>query len=383
LTHAGEWGVASSLLVLGAGFAGATVAHLLKDRFETTVLEAAPAPGGGCRTLWHGGHPYTFGPRIFFSRDEAVIRTLTALVAIRRFDTVSWTFVAEDGQFYDYPLQAHDIARMPDAAAIRAELAERRGNRPRVDDFEAYWLDAIGPGLYRKVVDRYSRKMWGVESNRALAANWEWVNRGTPIRDGDVRLYQDQFQGYPQAADGYNGFFERALAGTRFLPGARVTRFEWEARTVHSTAGSFTADVIVNTLPVDALFGFTYGRLRYAGRRFLPVVLPVPRALPEGIAWVHYAGDEPYTRVTEFKTITGHDSPHTLIGLELPDETSRYYPVQTPVERTRFAQYRAMFPADFHSIGRHGSFQYKGIPDAIRDALDVAAAVTGAARAAA
>ncbi|MCC7427727.1 MAG: NAD(P)-binding protein [Alphaproteobacteria bacterium] len=368
---------------MGAGFAGSTVAHLLKDRFETTVLEAAAEPGGGCRTAWYGGHPYTFGPRVFFSRDEAVIATLTALTPIRRFDTISWTYVAADGAFYNYPLQGADIPRMPDAAAIEAELAACRARRPRAEDFEAYWLDAIGPTLYRKFVDRYSRKMWGVESNRALAANWEWVNRGTPIREGDVRLYQDQFQGYPEAPDGYNGFFAKALAGTRFLPSTRVTRFDSARREVHTSAGVLAADVIVNTLPVDALFGFTYGRLRYSGRSFIPLVLPVAQALPEGIAWVHYSGDEPYTRVTEFKKITGHASPHTLIGIELPNETSRYYPVQSAVERARFAQYQAMFPADFHSIGRHGSFQYKGIPDAIRDALDVAEAVLGRARAAA
>ena len=66
-----------TLLVLGAGFAGATVAHLLRKDFdEVIVLEADAYPGGGCRTQWYGGHPYTFGPRVFFSRDEEVISTL-------------------------------------------------------------------------------------------------------------------------------------------------------------------------------------------------------------------------------------------------------------------------------------------------------------------
>lgn len=369
--------MSKKLLVLGAGFAGATVAHLLKDTFEVTVVEAAAEPGGGCRTDWYAGHPYTFGPRIFFSRDEEVIATLTGLVPIRRFDTVSLSFAEADSAFYNYPLQWSDLPRMPDAERIHAELEERQGKPPSVDDFEAYWLDAIGPTLYDKFVEKYSRKMWGIASNRALSASFEWVNRGTPIRDGDIRLYTDQFQGYPDAPDGYNGFFSRALAGTRFLPSTQVTAFDRERRVVHTTAGALSADIVVNTLPVDSLFRMTYGKLQYCGRTFLKIVLPVPNVLPDQVTWVHYSGGEPYTRITEFKKITGHQSPHTLIGVELPDERSRYYPVQSRPELLRFEQYKAMFPKDFFSIGRHGTFRYKGIPDAIRDALDVAKAVRG------
>jgi UDP-galactopyranose mutase len=364
------------LLVLGAGFAGASVAHLLKRDFdEVTVLEADQHPGGGCRTQWYGGHPYTFGPRVFFSKDDEVIGALTDLVPIRRYDTISWTYVASDGQFYNYPIQWDDLARMPDYEKIRAEIEESKTRRPSVEDFEAYWIDAIGPSLYGKFVDQYSKKMWGVQSNKALNANWEWVNRGIPIRDGDVRLYQDQFQGYPEAPDGYNGFFDRALAGTRFLPSTRVHRFDWARREVHTSAGVLTGDVIVNTLPVDYMFSLTYGHLQYCGRTFYKFVLPIERALPEGITWIHYSQDEPYTRITEFKKITGHRADSTLLGMEIPDAKSRYYPVQSPTELHRFDRYKAMFPRDFYSIGRHGSFKYKGIPDAIRDALDVAKAV--------
>lgn len=148
---------------------------------------------------------------MFFSKDEEVIALLTSLIKIRQFYTRSWTYVAEDGQLYHYPRFRGDFLRMPDWPEISRQLAEREGKTPRTDNFENYWLDAVGPNLYRKFVDRYSRKMWGIESNKALSANFEWVNRGTPVRDADTRLYGDQFQGYPEAPDGYNGYFDRAL----------------------------------------------------------------------------------------------------------------------------------------------------------------------------
>ena len=363
----------TKVVVIGAGFAGATVAHLLKKKYDVTVLEASGSPGGGCETKFMSGHPYTFGPRIFFSRDEEVIGQLTSLIEIRNFDTVSWTYVEADGNFYNYPIQYSDITTMPDSKLIQKELSGLNKNTIDASNFESYWLSAIGETLYDKFVDKYSRKMWGVESNKNLLASFEWVNKGIPIRDGDTRLYQDQFQGYPVSPDGYNPYFDRALSGVTVRYRTAVKTFDPDSKKITlSDETSITADVVINTIPVDALFSYTYGRLLYSGRTFLPLILPVPQVLPDGITWVHYAGNEPYTRVTEFKKITGHSSPNTLIGIELPSSSGRYYPVQTEAELTKFARYKSEFPRNFYSIGRHGSFRYKGIPDAIRDALDTA-----------
>lgn len=364
------------ILVLGAGVAGCTAAHLLSRRGHTvTVLEAGTLPGGGVRTAWYGGHPHTFGPRVFFSRDDEVISTLTSLIELREFDTRTWTYVAEDGALYHYPLFAGDLPTMPDWPQIKSELDERTGTTPRTTDFEQYWLDAIGPTLYRKFVDRYSRKMWGVESNRQLAADFEWVNRGTPIRETDTRVYGDQFQGYPAAPNGFNGYFERCLAGSDAVFSCKVGTIDPGAMTVATSKGTHSGDVIVNTIHADALFGFAHGRLRWCGRRFVKLVLPVEQAMPDDVTWIHYSGDEPYTRVVEFKKITGHVAPDTLLGIEFPSEEGRFYPVQSDVERLRYDRYTELFPDRFFSIGRLGSFKYKGIPDSIRDALDVAAAL--------
>ncbi len=362
------------VLVLGAGVAGCTAAYLLARKgHQVTVLESAKRPGGGVRTTWYGGHPHTFGPRVFFSRDQEVIDQLASLVEIRHFETRTWTYVADDGALYHYPIFAADLPLMPDWPQIKAELDERSGRTPRVDHFERYWLDAIGPTLYGKFVDRYSKKMWGVESNVQLAADFEWVNRGTPIRESDTRLYTDQFQGYPLAPDGYNGYFARCLADCDSVFSCEVETVDPDTLTVSTSNGEFRGDVIVNTIHVDALFGYAHGRLRWCGRTFVKLVLPVEQAMPDDVTWIHYSGDEPYTRVTEFKKITGHQAGDTLLGIEFPSDQGRFYPVQSEAERLRYDRYRGLFPDRFFSIGRLGSFRYKGIPDSIRDALDVAA----------
>lgn len=294
---------------------------------------------------------------------------------MRHFETRTWTYVASDQALYHYPLFAGDLPLMPDWPQIERELAERADRTPSVENFEAYWLDAVGPTLYRKFVDGYSRKMWGIESNRELQADFEWVNRGTPIREADTRLYGDQFQGYPAAPDGFNGYFDRSLAGCDVVFECDVGVLDPSTRTVRTSRGDFRGDIIVNTIHVDTLFDYAFGELRWCGRTFVRVVLPVERAMPEDVTWIHYSGDEPYTRVTEFKKITGHEARDTLIGIEFPTDQGRFYPVQSVDERERFDRYRALFPERFFSIGRLGRFQYRGIPDGIRDALDVAAAL--------
>ena len=362
----------AKVLVLGAGVAGCTTAYLLARKgYLVTILEGGHEPGGGVRTRWYGGHPYTFGPRVFFSKDDEIISLLTSLTKIRPFYTRSWTYVSEDGQLYHYPLFLDDLSKMPDWNKISQQLDERKGKTPRTNNFENYWLDAIGPNLYQKFIDQYSKKMWGIESNRSLTANFDWVNRGTPIRKDDTRLYGDQFQGYPEAPDGFNGFFSRALEDIDCVFDCQILSFDPDRRVVTTTKGDFHGEVIVNTVHVDLLFGGVHGNLQFCGRQFLKVMLPIKQAFPDDVTWIHYSGSEAFTRVTEFKKITNHKAADTMLGIEIPTDANRYYPVQSEVELDRFKKYKALFPKDFYSIGRMGSFRYKGIPDAIRDALDV------------
>jgi len=360
-----------SVLILGAGFTGCTLAYLLKQKgFEVTVLERDKVPGGGCRTYWYGGHPYTLGPRIFFTRDEEVIKLMASLIKIRQFYNKTWSYIENDKEFYHYPIYGADIPKMPDKDEILSQLEERKNKEPSTENFEAYWLSVIGPNLYYKFIDKYSKKMWGIESNKELSIDFGWVNKGNPIRKKDTRLYGDMFQGYPFAADGYNQFFDEALKGCRFISECNVEFLNPQTRRVKTSKGEFTGDIIINTLSVDTLFENKFGKLKYSGREIFKIILPTKQVLPDDVVWIHYSGDEPFTRVTEFKKITNHKSKDTLICIEVPNQEGQHYPVQTMAEKLKFSQYQKLFPKSFYSIGRLGKFTYKGIPDVIRDAID-------------
>tara|TARA_Y100000996_G_scaffold413872_1_gene403194 strand:- start:866 stop:1972 length:1107 start_codon:yes stop_codon:yes gene_type:complete len=361
------------VIILGGGFAGCTSAYLLKKKnFEVTVIEAGSNPGGGVWTNFYSGHPYTFGPRIFFTKNEEVINLLTSLIEMREFNTVSMSFVEEDSKLYNYPIQYDDINKMPDSDEINSQLSLIKKSKISTNDFESYWKSAIGNNLYKKFVNDYSKKMWGIESNKQLIANFEWVNRGTPIRNEDTRLYQDQYQGYPKLLDGYNSYFKKCISEVNFIKNTRVLNFDFEKNLINlENNETISADIIINTIHVDTLFNYLYGELKYCGRNFLPIWLPIENVLPKEITWIHYTSNEPHTRVTEFKKITNFKSPSTLIGVEIPSNNGRYYPIQSEPEIKKFNQYKDLFPKNFLSIGRMGKFIYQGIPDAIEDAIKV------------
>jgi UDP-galactopyranose mutase len=360
------------VVIIGAGFSGTTAAYLLKKKgFDVTVLESDTHPGGGCWTRYYNSHPYTIGPRIFYTPNQATFDFLNSFVEIRRFDTKTLSYVADDDNFYNYPLQYDDLDKMPDKEVILAELEKVKKGEISVEDFESYWKSAVGETLYNKFVNKYSKKMWGIDSNKQLSANFNWVNKGTPIRDGDTRLFGDQLQGYPYASDGYNGFFTKALDGVNVIYNSNVIAIDRETLTVKTASDEYSADIIINTGHTDEVFGFKHGELDFSGRTLTKVVLPSNQLFDNEYHWVHYSSDEEYTRVTDFKKVTKNNSENCLMLIETPSNEGRLYPKQLESEIKKYEMYKNDFPENYYSIGRLGKFKYTGISDAIDQAFEL------------
>lgn len=364
----------SKIIVIGAGFSGSTSAYLLAQKgYQVQVIEADSHPGGGCWTRFYGQYPYTIGPRIFYTNNQKVFDFINNIVPIREFDTRTMSYISSDDRFYNYPLQNKDVESMDDFIKISNELNDCKKNKPKLDDFEVYWISAIGPTLYEKFVKNYSLKMWMLHTNSELSADFNWVNRGTPIRNGDTRLFGDQMQGYPFELTGYNKYFHTMLKDVSINYNEKVidllkvnNKFE-----IITTKGTYTGDIVINTGFVDEIFNYKYGALEYAGRDIENIILPINTIIPDDYHWIHYSGMEGYTRITDFNKITGFNSKNCFITIEKPSNKNRLYPKQTKPELMRYSQYQAEFPKSFFSIGRLGKHKYTGISDAIEQAFEV------------
>lgn len=362
-------------LIIGGGFAGCAAAHqfALKGGWDVTLVEEAGCLGGGVRTLWYGGHPYTFGPRHFLTKNEAVYAFLHQYLPLRPCAHVFHTYVEGDGEFYNYPIHRDDVPRMPEQEKIKSELEQVTPEAIQsAENLEEYWIASVGQTLYSKFIDQYSKKMWQLDDNRRID-DFGWSPKGVALKEGPVKVaWSEALSAYPHAPDGYNPYFELAVVGTRVLLNTRIQQYDIPNKTVMLNNEKKSYDIIVSTISPDLLFEQCHGELPYVGRDFHKFVLPVEHAFPDDVYFLYYAGSEQFTRLVEYKKFTRHSSPYTLIGMEIPSKNGRYYPLPFKSEYARAQKYLDMLPEGVFSIGRAGSYQYRvDIDDCIEQAMNL------------
>src|SRR5262245_57738658 len=339
------------MLVLGGGVAGSSIAYYLSEKgYDVTVIEQNRHVGGLARTCHYAGHPYEFGPHIWFwpgGKEAPINATIAALTNDELFyiDRRLFTYVEGDRRKYRYPVHYQDVACMPERDEIERELRVNRDAQLRLIEsqlpqigectFADYFSAAIGPTLYHKFMAQYTWKMWNIPGEE-LETAMVWADRFQsekaapttqkvtgydPLKFEDHTLGQSiKFQVYPKR--GWNAVWNAMVARATVVRD-RIVGIRDEHRRPHVVTGSgdkyYFADFhsVFCTIDIDQLWG--EDTLPYTGRMMIPLLIPgLARAFPEGAESLHYASCEFQTRVTEMKVITRHDSPDTLILIEVP-----------------------------------------------------------------
>ncbi len=376
-------------LIIGGGIGGAVAGIELskKSGWSATIVEATDRLGSGLRSHWVAGIPCTFGPRHFLTQDEDCFAYISSLIPMRRCSEHEFlTYVESDKQFYSYPIHEDDIDRMPDGLQVRDELATLESEyRDRVfslttgaeqstmsvSNYRDFWLKSVGPSLYKKFIENYTKKMWMLE-DESLIDDFSWSPKGVAVKKGPRAGWDTAISAYPAEQSGYDRVFDLAERCTAVRFATRVDSVDPVACTSIIEGQLERWDLIINTTPVDALMGFCYGRLMYIGRNIDFIPLPVEYALPPNVYFCYYAGGEKFTRVTEYKKFSKIVSPHTVISVERPSNNGRLYPLPVKEERDRFLRYSSDFGNRFFSIGRLGLFNYRyDIDDVISQARKV------------
>jgi UDP-galactopyranose mutase len=361
-------------LVIGGGFAGCAATHqlVLMGGWDVTLVEALPFLGAGVRTSWYGGHPFTFGPRHFLTQNQAVYDYLDRLCPLRRcLDHEFWTYVERDNAFYGFPIHREDISRMPDRSEIDEELKRVQGVE-NAKNLEDYWIGSVGPILYSKFIEKYSKKMWLLDDNKEIDT-FTWSPKGVALKQGPRAAWDTALSAYPIAPDGYNKYFDVSTAGANVLLSTKIERYEVDKRAVWIKGQRLTFDLIVSSISPDQLFDYCYGELPYIGRDFHKIVFPSEHVFPEHVYFLYYANDEKFTRLVEYKKFTHHKSPTTLVGMEIPSMNGKYYPLPMKSAMALAARYHAEIPKGVYSLGRHGSYRYAiDIDDCIEQAMEFA-----------
>jgi UDP-galactopyranose mutase len=351
-------------LVVGAGFAGSTVAERLASQcgHRVLVVDSRAHIGGNAYDELddHGIRVHRYGPHIFHTSSERVVRYLSQFTAWHPYEHRVLSHV--EGRDVAMPICSRTIAALYgldlDPAQMTAFFEERREKLPAIRNSEDAIVARVGREIYDLLFAGYTRKQWGIDA-RDLDAS---VCGRIPIRtDRDDRYFSDSFQAMP--LEGFAAMFERMLAHPK-IDVVLGTRFE-------DVADRVRFDRLVYTGPIDAYFGNCYGSLPYRSLEFQFETHPVERYQRTGV--VNYPGPEPYTRVSEFKHITGQEHPLTTIVREYPRAAGDpYYPIPRAENRALYARYAERAAAEKHVtfVGRLAEYRYYNMDQVVASALE-------------
>lgn len=356
------------VLVAGMGFAGSTVARVLADRgHRVHLVDRRDHVGGNAFDYFddHGVLVHRYGPHIFHTNAPRIVDFLSRFTAWRPYEHRVRAQVGT--QLLPFPINRTTINALYglqlDSEGVARFLVRVRESRPECRTSEDVVLAGVGRDLCEKFYRGYTRKQWGLDLSELAPA----VAARIGVRsDDDDRYFDDRFQCMP--ADGYTMMFTRMLDHPLISYETGVDGIDARRR--------IDARHMVYTGPIDAWFGHCHGALPYRSLAFVHEHLPaVTRFQP--VATVNYPNDHAYTRITEFKQLTGQVHPGTSIVREYPRaEGEPFYPIPRADNQALFQRYRMLADRqpDVTFVGRLAQYRYYNMDQA------VAAAMTAATR---
>jgi UDP-galactopyranose mutase len=350
-------------LVVGAGFAGCVLAERLASQSgqKVLVVDKRPHVGGNAHDRHDAAgvlvHPY--GPHIFHTNSAEVFDYLSQFTRWRPYE--HRVLASVDGQLLPMPINLDTINRLYGLALSSFEvegfLASVAEPVAEVRTAEDAVVSRVGRDLYQKFFRGYTRKQWAMDPAQLDASVTARVGTRT---NRDDRYFTDTYQAMP--LHGYTPLFEAMLA----QPGIKLMLNTDYREMVHLVPWRH----MVYTGPLDAFFDHCHGRLPYRSLHFEHVTLPQPRLQPVGT--INHPNGNAYTRVTEFKHLTGQEHAATSLVYEYPRaEGEPYYPVPRPENAALYRRYEAEAEtlADVTFVGRLASYRYYNMDQVVAQAL--------------
>lgn len=362
-------------LIVGAGFAGSVIAERLARKFNKRVLicDRRNHIGGNAYDYYNeaGILVHKYGPHIFHTNSAEVFEYLSHFTKWRLYE--HQVLASVDGKLVPIPINRTTVNLLYDLklqtdAEVDAFFEERAERREPVRTSEDVVVARVGRDLYEKMFRGYTNKQWGLDPSELDAS----VTSRIPVRTNtDDRYFTDAFQSMP--LNGYTRMFENMLDHRNITV---VTNTDYR-----DLIREITFKEMVYSGPVDEFFDFRFGKLPYRSLEFRHETHDRERYQIAPV--VNYPNEHPYTRITEFKYLTGQHHPKTAIVQEFPRaEGDPYYPVPRPENTILYKQYQALAEAvpNVHFVGRLATYKYYNMDQVVAQALTLVAKLHGAQR---
>jgi UDP-galactopyranose mutase len=354
-------------MIVGAGFAGSVLAERLARGSGKRVLliDRRPHIGGNAYDCLDeaGVLIHQYGPHIFHTNAEEIVDYLSRFTQWRPYEHRVLANLGD--QMVPMPINRTTINRLYGLSLrtdedAKAFLAARATPMDTIRNAADAVISQVGQDLYETFFRGYTRKQWGMDP----ADLDKSVTARVPARfNEDDRYFTDKFQCMP--AQGYTAMFERMLAHENI--DVRV------GLDYNDAVGEVSFGHLIFTGRIDDYFGRRYGELPYRSLKFERVTLDRDAFQPVGT--VNYPSEStPYTRITEFKHLTGQTHDKTTVTYEYPcAEGEPYYPVPRSENQALFKRYEmlAMNTPDVTFVGRLATYRYYNMDQVVGQALSI------------
>ena len=358
-------------LIVGAGYAGSVLAERLArgSGKKVLIIDRRNHIAGNAFDHYNeaGILVHKYGPHIFHTNSADVFSYLSLFTEWRPYEHRVRASV--DGQIVPIPINLDTINRLYGLNLNSFELQEWFASvaepRDRIRTSEDVVVSKVGRELYEKFFRGYTRKQWGLDPSELDSS----VIARVPTRTNrDDRYFTDTYQAMPLR--GYTRMFENMLDHPNIKIMLNADYADIEEWIPHRE--------LIYTGPIDEFFNFSYGKLPYRSLEFKHQTFDTPVFQPAPV--VNYPNEHPYTRVTEFKYLTGQEHPKTSVVYEYPgDGGDPYYPVPRPENAEIYKKYQALAEAtpDVHFVGRLATYKYYNMDQVVAQALTLYARLSG------
>jgi UDP-galactopyranose mutase len=352
-------------LIVGAGFSGSVIAERLARHSgkKVLVVDKRNHIGGNAYDHYneHGILVHKYGPHIFHTNSREVFEYLSHFTQWRRYE--HRVLASVDGQLVPIPINLDTINKLYgmnlNSFQVEEFLQSLAEPKEYIRTSEDVVVSKVGRELYEKFFRGYTRKQWGLDPSELDKS----VIARIPTRTNrDDRYFTDTYQAMP--LHGFTRLFENMLAH----PNIKVM-LNTDYREI---AKAIPCREMVYTGPVDEFFDYRYGKLPYRSLDFLHETHNLPVFQPAPV--VNYPNEHLYTRVTEFKYLTGQEHSKTSVVYEFPRaEGDPYYPVPRAENNEIYKQYKALADATpgVYFVGRLATYKYYNMDQCVAQALSV------------
>lgn len=358
-------------LIVGAGFAGAVLAERLANHAGKKVLivDKRYHIGGNTYDFFNkdGILVHKYGPHIFHTNSKEIFEYLGHFTTWRPYE--HRVLASVDGMLVPIPINQNTINMLYglnlSSSEVDAFLQSKAEKKERIITSEDVVVNKVGRELYEKFFRGYTIKQWDLDPSELDAS----VTARIPVRNNrDNRYFTDSYQAIP--SHGYTRLFQKMLSHPNIKIMLNTDYKEIENMIPYGE--------MIYTGPIDYYFDYCYGKLPYRSLDFKFETIDKEVYQPTGT--VNFPNEHPYTRITEFKYLTGQKHSKTTIVYEYPKaDGDPYYPVPRAENAELYKKYQRLAEGleHVHFVGRLATYKYYNMDQVVAQSLTLYKKIIG------